>query len=158
MDKVTDGTDVDGRASEWLTLAEASRVLRRTERTIRRYVKGEIRPPAGVEFSTSDGRILVRVTDAGRTEDGRGRAGVLPAGGRVLADLEATRQLLQERELAIARLESQLAGKAELLQAKEDQIGQLLETQAHQQTSIEHMEILLGNLQVVRPRKIVTAP
>ena len=154
MDVMTDGRDGEGRASEWLTPAEAAKVLGRTERTIRRYITGEIQPPGGVEFSSKDGRVLVRVTDGETRQtdlDGRRRTGVnLPKEG-VLAELEATRNLLQDKEIVITRLESQLAGKEELLQAREDQIEQLRDTQAHHQVSIERMEILLNNLQKALP-------
>ena len=136
-------TDVEDGASEWLSLSDAAPIVGRTERTLRRYASGEIRTPAGLEFDTSDGRVRVRMTDGlGRRTDTDGRS-VRPS-EPLLHELEATRSLLQEKEIVIAGLEASVDGKDKLIERLETDLDR-----SHQ--SVEHLEILLSQLQKALP-------
>lgn len=147
MDAETQGTDADVITSDWLTVAEAAALLGKTERTVRRYASGEIRTPPGLDIDTKDGRVRVRRTDV----EGRVRPAVPPLKGSLLAKLEASRELLREKEILIAGLEAELRGKEELLEDKEARIEDLRTARDKDARSIEHLEILLSQAQAALP-------
>ncbi len=145
----TDTQDTDGNISPsaWLTVAQASVVLGRTERTMRRYASGEIRTPAGLEIGLQDGHPVFKITDTSvlRTETRKSpRPSVTIKREPLRTELEATRSLLQEKEILIAGLEASVDGKDKLIERLETDLDQ-----SHQ--SVEHLEILLSQLQKALP-------
>ena len=144
MDK-TQQTERPELEAAWLSVAAAAKLLHKTERTVRRYVHGEVSPPSGVETRIQDGRMEVRLS--GRADmDGRPSKSV----HRDMASL-LERADMSERE--VVRLRTVLSVKEEVLEAKEQVIQTLRERSESDAKTIHAMEALVGQLQLQAPRK-----